>query len=174
MHRFIRLLRAEVASGRTQVPVEQVPVDRRPRVVEHPLNHARRRVLVATVRLEHGTLALVRHELRGLRVVLRTRRRTEARGQRRIEAVEQMRELSAGSVKQPHAVEWPRDVLLGHHAANALDRRNGGARTRLGVVAPATAMRRVLQPIRRRYPIVRPRHLHAALPGELRRLRARR
>src|SRR5438477_150777 len=41
MQRFVGLLRTEIGAGRIEVIVVQVPVQRRPGVVEHPVNDAR-------------------------------------------------------------------------------------------------------------------------------------
>ena len=88
MHRLVRLLGAEVSTPWSEIPVEQVPVDGRPGVVEHPLDHARRDPFVAAIRLEHRALALIGHQLRRDRVILGGRRSTVANGQRGIEAIE--------------------------------------------------------------------------------------
>ncbi len=144
MHGLVRRLGAEVSARRQQVPIEQVPVDGRPRVVEHPLDHARGRILIPAIRLEHRTLTFVRHELRRDGVILRARWRAIACRERRIESVEQLRELPACSMEEPDTVRRPHDVGRRHHATDALDGGNGGARTGLGVVGPRAAMGAVL------------------------------
>ena len=54
---------AEVSAGGLQIVIIEMPDGRRPRVVEHPLDDAGRRVFVARVGLEHGALAIVGHGL---------------------------------------------------------------------------------------------------------------
>src|SRR5215469_10828856 len=57
-------LRAEIAASGTKIKVVQVPNDRRPSIVKHPLNHAGRLVFVARVSLIHRAHAFVGLKLR--------------------------------------------------------------------------------------------------------------
>src|ERR1035441_5496415 len=59
MQPFVRDLGSEVATTGPQVPVVQMPDGGGPGVIQHPLNHAGRSVLVSAEGLEHGALALV-------------------------------------------------------------------------------------------------------------------
>src|SRR5438270_4261283 len=78
-----------------------------------------------------------------------------------------VRELPACGVIKPHGIEWPTDFLRRNHPTHALDRRYRSPRTRLGVVGPRAAVRAVLHPITRRYPIVGSGHLYPAGAGKL-------
>src|SRR6185437_10110507 len=70
MQQFGGLFGAEIAAARLQIVVKQVPDDRGPSVVQHPLNHPGGVVLVAAVGFEHGTNAFIVHQLRFSVVVL--------------------------------------------------------------------------------------------------------
>ena len=57
------LFRSKISAGRNKIVIVKMPDERRPGVVEHPLNYASRGVLVAAIGLEHGALAVVGHGL---------------------------------------------------------------------------------------------------------------
>src|SRR6185437_14647554 len=169
-------LRAKVPSTRAQVIVVKVPDHRRPAVVEHPLNHAARRVLIAAVCFEHRANAFVRLELRLCGVILKASRRAVASVERVSEDVKVL-EFAAPGVKVPPVINWPL-MFLRQHRLDALDRRHSRAGTGFGiesVPSPASAgvailrmtcSERILFPIGRGYIFIRPAHLYAAVAAD--------
>ena len=63
VHGLAGFLGSKITAGRDQIKVVQVPNQRGPGVVEHPLNHPGGGVFVAAIGFEHGTLAVVGHGL---------------------------------------------------------------------------------------------------------------
>src|SRR5260370_2419293 len=78
MTRLASFFRSEIPARRHEVVVVEVPDEGRPRVVQHPLNHARRCVFVPSIGFEHGSLAAVSHSLRLALVIIERRRRSPA------------------------------------------------------------------------------------------------
>ena len=166
------LLRAVVGAARPQVVVVEVPDHRGPRVVEHPLDDARGRVLVAAEGLEHRALALVGQGLRLAGVVLGAGRLPVTALERAREELE-VRELLASGVEGPGLVDGP-EVLGAQHLLQALDGRDGRARAHLGVEAERASVPGVEEPVGGRHVVVRAPHLHARGPAGRRLLRGRR
>ncbi len=132
MNRLHGFLGAEVPSRRHKIVVIQMPDQRRPRIVQHPLNHARRRVLVSSIRFEHRALAVIGHGLRFALIVLQ-------RGRHAIPSIQPIgkhidcREPFAARVEIPHIVDWPQ-MILGDKALKRFARRNRRSRAGLRVV----------------------------------------
>ena len=176
MQRLARLLRTVVAAAGTQVIVVQMPDHRRPRVVQHPLNHTGRRVLVASVAFEHGALGLVGERLRLPREIDDAIGFSVPSLDRRREHLDVL-ELAAARVEVPDLVDWPQ-VIGRKHPRQAFDRWDRRARANLGREAERAAVPGVGEPVRRRDIVVRSAHLHSAWPahrsGRLGRARQRR
>ena len=181
MQRLVGLLGAEVAAGLVEVVVVEVPQQRRPALVELPVDDARRgRVLVGRVvdvGLELGPLRLVVLDLGLLHVLAQARPRAVAVGDRRIEVVERAERVAAvvrsrqvglvvGVVLVVVGV-LPQLVLL-ERRQEPLDRVERGDRVagaRLGVERPGAAdvgaagvarvVVRGVVPVARRHPVVR-------------------
>src|SRR5438552_16614812 len=64
MQRFHGALGAEVAASGAKIKIVQMPDDRRPSIVQHPLNDAGGLILIAAVGLIHRAHAFVGLELR--------------------------------------------------------------------------------------------------------------
>src|SRR6185295_3320192 len=141
IHRMQRLhgpLGAEIAAARAHVEGVEVPDHRGPGVVQHPLDHAGRGVLVAAVSLIHGADAFVSLHLRFKGIVLGAGGWAEASIQRVGEYVE-IFEYSAAGVVVPDIVDRP-EMVFPDHGANAFNRRYGRAHAGFGVEAiPAAA-----------------------------------
>src|SRR5215470_8958429 len=98
MYRLVGLLGAEVGAGRIQEIIVQVPVERGPRVVEHPVDDAGRglgRIHVRIERLELRADVVVVFELRLGNVVLEALRWAVAPRQRSVIRLER-REYGPG------------------------------------------------------------------------------
>ncbi len=96
-----------------------MPDERRPCVVQHPLNHAARGVLVPAVCLEHRADAFITLQLRFEGVILERSGSPIAGVQGLGENVDVLEILSAG-VKVPPLVDRP-PVLFRQHGFDAFD-----------------------------------------------------
>src|SRR5208282_3686657 len=76
VQRFAGFPGTEISARWIHVIVVEMPVRRRPRVVQHPLNDPGGYVLVAAVSFEHGALSVIGNGLRLAKIVLKTRRRS--------------------------------------------------------------------------------------------------
>ena len=114
-----------------------MPDHRGPTIVEHPLNHATRRVLVAAVRFEHGANALVRLKLCFRRVIFQIICRTVA-GVERVGKDVNVFEFAAAGVKVPPVINRP-SMFFRQHFLYALDWRHRRARTRFSIKSVAAA-----------------------------------
>ena len=106
MQRFHRSLRTEVAAPRTQIIIVQMPNHRGPGIVKHPLNHARRFVLIPAVGLIHGTNAFVGHQLRLEGEIFRALSLPVTLREGLVENLDGL-ELSAAGMEVPDVVDWP-------------------------------------------------------------------
>src|SRR5258707_4975315 len=73
MHRLTGLLGAVIPTCGNEIVIVEMPDQRGPAIVEHPLNHASGRVFIPSIGLEHRTLAIVGHGLRFTLVVIERR-----------------------------------------------------------------------------------------------------
>src|SRR5215204_2827800 len=96
-----------------------MPNERRPGVVQHPLNDARRFILVARVAFEHGALAFVGRKLHLHDVVSEIFYFAIARSKCVIED-RQILEGSASAVERPVFIDWP-EMPFRKHRSKTLD-----------------------------------------------------
>ncbi len=106
IERLHRRLRAKISATRTQVIVVEMPDQRRPGVVQHPLNHSRGRVLVPAIGFVHRADSLVRHQLGLQGIVLNVVGLSIARSQCFAEHVDIFEGAAAGMVI-PVVIDWP-------------------------------------------------------------------
>ena len=83
-----------------------MPNHRGPGIVKHPLNHARRFVLIPAVGFIHGTNAFVGHQLRLEGEIFRAVSLPVATSERLIKNLDGL-ELSAAGMEVPHVIDWP-------------------------------------------------------------------
>src|SRR5216683_711289 len=137
MDRLAGFFRPEISARRHQIVIVEMPDQRRPRIVEHPLNHARGSVLIPRVGLEHRALAIVSHGL-GLALVIVQRRPWSVAPVQSIGKNVDCREPLPARVIIPNLVNRPK-MLLGDEFLQRFPRRNRRPRTRLRVVAVSAA-----------------------------------
>ena len=128
---------AEVAAGGNHVVVVEMPDERGPGIIEHPLDDAGGGVFISGVGLEHGALAVVGDGLGfALEVVERSGGAVAA-----IEAVGENvdgGEAFLAGVVIPDVVDGP-EMIFGNEALEGFARGDGGAGTGFGVVAMSAA-----------------------------------
>src|SRR5216684_649161 len=142
-----------------------MPDQRRPGVVEHPLNHAGRSVLVPAIGLEHRALAVVGHRLRLALVVVERSRWTITARQSVGKYVHRGKAFFAGVII-PHVIDGP-EMFLRDEFLERLARWYRRPRTRLRVVAIRTAGLSVGEPVDRRDVLVGARHFYAGIASQL-------
>src|SRR3984893_1221102 len=157
-------LGAEVAARGTQVVIVEMPNQTGPGVVEHPLDDARGSVLVAAVRLEHGTLTFVGHLLRlpnkvgyvpGFAVALLDRASEDP----------DVFELPATGMEIPVVIDGPQ-LVRRKHGLQFFKRRDSGSGTGLRVEAEGAAGSCAEQPVVRGDIVVGSSHFHAGRTGQ--------
>ena len=170
MHRFVGDLGAEVGAGGIQEIIIQMPVQRGPRVVEHPVDDAGGgfgRLAMRIERLELRPDVVVVVELCLGDVVLKALGCAVALRQRGVERLER-REYrpGGGGVILPRLGVFPQglELLRREHAMQVFQQRYRGARADLGVESEGAA-ELVGIPVRRRNPRVGPGHFHAGRTG---------
>ena len=167
MQRLAGFFHAVVSAGGLQVVVPEVPDQRGPRVVEHPLDHAGRAVLVARIGLEHGALGIVGHGLRLALVIGEVGGRAVDRLHRVFEMTEDSeiaRSRRDSSTRDRRERCAPRAAFF---AGSKTAGRPRPADFRSEAVR-AAKFRRVREPVIRRRVIVRAAHFHAGAAGERR------
>src|SRR5262249_44589286 len=115
----------------------KMPDDRGPGVVQHPLDYARRGVLVMAIRLVHGADALVIHHLRFEDVIVERVGFAVAGGER-VGVDVNVLELATAGVEVPPVVDRPQ-MIFGKHRAQRVDLWNSRAGTGFGVESVASA-----------------------------------
>ena len=178
MQRFHCRFGAKVPAAGTQVVVIQMPDNRGPRIIQHPLDHAGGGVFIAVVSFKHRSNAFVGHELRLESEVGRVFGGAVASILCRGVHLNCL-ELATARVKIPVVVNRP-EMVLAHHCLKAFDRRHRRPRTGFRVEAVGAAAAAslammlpggcVFGPIAGRNVFVRPRHLDAAIARGARRL----
>ena len=167
MERLTGFFHSVIAACGLQVVVPEVPEERGPSVVEHPLDYAGGIVFVARVGLEHGALGIVGHGLGFAFVVGEIGGGAVDRVHRVVEVLEIAETLFAG-VKIPHRIGGL-DVIGGQHFFEAARWRDRGACSDLCREAVgATGSRRVRKPEIGRRVIVGAAHFHAAFAADRR------
>src|SRR2546426_5679779 len=122
MQRFHGALGAEVAASGAKIKIVQMPDDRWPRIVQHPLNHACGLILVAAVGLIHRPHTFICLKLRLEREIFCAVCLAIARIQSVGEYVN-IFERATTRVIVPEIVNWP-EMVFRQHCAHALDRWN--------------------------------------------------
>src|SRR2546422_7422213 len=123
MDGLLGFFRPEISACRHKVVVVEMPDERRPSVVQHPLNHARGGVFVPRISFEHGALAVVSHGLRLALVIIEGRRLSVAPGQTIIKNVD-CGEALAARVIIPNFIDGP-EMLFGDESLQRLPSWNG-------------------------------------------------
>ena len=145
---FLGLFGAEIAAARDQIIVVEMPDQRGPGVVEHPLDDAGGDVFVAAVGFEHGAFVVVSRGL-GFALVIIERSGGAVAA---IEAVGEnvdRGEALAACVEIPILVHGP-EMILGNKFREALRGGNRRAGTGFGVVAEGPARFGIGEPVDRR------------------------
>src|ERR1700721_4007603 len=124
-------------ASRPQIVVIQMPDHRRPRIVQHPLNHTRGGIFITAVALEHRANALIRHHLRLLSIVIRTARGPIARIQSASVDI-QIFEYTTPGMELPGVVHRPQ-MIFTKHGFQALYRRHRGPGVGLRIESMSTA-----------------------------------
>src|SRR3984885_13705437 len=176
VQRFHGALGTEIAAAGTQIVVVQMPDQRRPCVVEHPLDDAGRLIFVAAVGFVHRAHTLVSLQLRLEGEIFHAIRFSVAIGQCTAEDLDGFESSPAGVIV-PGVVDGPH-VIFSHHAADTLDRRNRGSHAGFGIEAVGTAaatgvallavrlaLQAVLLPIAGSYVLIGPGHFDTAISG---------
>ena len=136
-----------------------MPDQGRPRVVQHPLNHARGSVFVPRIGFEHGALAVVGHCLRLALIIIERRCLSVATVQTIGKNIDR-REAFAARVIIPNVIDRP-EVILGDESLQRIPRGDRRPRTCLRVVAVGAARLRIGQPVHRRHILVGAGHFYA-------------
>ena len=118
-----------------------MPDQRRPGVVQHPLNHAGRGVFVARVSFKHGALAVIGQCLGFALVIIKGSRLAVTPVQTIGKNIHGCEPLATG-VKIPYLIDGP-EVILGNEFFQGFSRGNGRPRTCLRVIAVSAASQRI-------------------------------
>src|SRR6202795_671008 len=145
---FLGLFGAEIAAGGNEIVVVEMPDERGPRVVEHPLDDAGGDIFVAGVGFEHGALVVVGHGLGFALEVVERAGRAVAAGEGVAEDVNGGEALAAG-VKIPVVVNRP-EMFFGNEFGEAFFRWNRGTGAGFRVVTPAAASFFIGEPVQGR------------------------
>ena len=113
MNWLIGFARAKESASRLQIVIIEMPDGGRPRIVQHPLNHSCRRVLVPPISLKHCALAVIRHCLCLPQIVRQIGSLAVSRVHGIVEDV-QVFEFLAASVIVPHVIDRPKVVFAQH------------------------------------------------------------
>ena len=166
LQRGVTLLHGIVRGVGHEVVVVELPVEAGAGGVEHPLHDARSTRHVGTERLEHGTGAVVVHEVGLVQEILESRWLTVAAVDDLLQTVEIVHGGSGdGAVVVPHVVQRPE--VLADHLLQGLTYRQLCADARLGIEAEGTAGSLSQIPVVGCHIVVGTRHLHAREAGHL-------
>src|SRR5262245_32669334 len=165
MQWLVGFLCAEVRTLAAQRVIKKVPVERRPGIVQHPLNDAGGLgELTSGVGFEHRPMTVIGEHLRFTREIVKTGWRTVTVDDRPTERI-QLMELVLSGVEEPSGSNGPH-FIREQKIPQGIGAWRSRTYARLGVEAERTTVTIVDPPIGRRHIIVGARHLYAGWTDE--------
>src|SRR6266851_8791403 len=114
MDRLTGLFRPEIPACWHKVVVVEMPNQRGPGVVQHPLNHAGGCVFIPPIGFKHRALAVISHGLSLALVIIERRRWSITPGQTICKYIDRRKAFTA-RVIIPNLIDWP-EMLFGNES----------------------------------------------------------